>query len=237
MVGAADGGRGPRAEGAGSAGVQLGILRQTNTLVLTLAGAAGGVYALEWSADFRGWTALATNTADAQGHLEWRDSLGEPAPTLRCYRARAVGPASDPTRLAIVALNNVEPDQPIFFMMPGNLAPIGVQVDLLGGPLGGVLTPVYMLGPHRTLFSVDQYPGYFDAGTGAVPGALGNETVQLQMRAWLGADTYEAAILRWESPVWEQTTGTWDSTLVPPQPPLAPSLTIPAPAIIQLVDP
>jgi hypothetical protein len=217
--------------------VQLAIQRRTNDLVLTLSGTASQAYALEESVDLRNWTALATNRTDESGYADWHDSLAVSAGDRRFYRARSVAGGSDPGRLAVVYVDNLALDQPIFFLVPGNPAPLGLQVQLLGGPPGGPLTPVYQIANHQPVVTIDQYPSYFDGGAGVIAGVIGGEDAQLQLQAWLGADTYATAILRWESPVWQQSTGTWDSTAIPPQPPSPQLLAIPGLAVIQPIGP
>lgn len=69
--------------------------------------------------------------------------------------------------------------------------------------------------------------GYFFGGMGIVPGVPDNAVVEITLRAWMDAPTWEAAGWRGEV-TWHQLTGSWNPEAFPPSPPTGPDLTNPA---------
>lgn len=133
---------------------------------------------------------------------------------------------------AMVAINNYDAHSPLY-LRPGELASGGdIWLQLLGGPVGGILVPASPVGqPDLTQFHLTE-PGYFDVGVGVVPGATGGSVVQCQLRVWAGATDYGSATQRFESAVWTQKSGYWDSAALPPAPPTGATLEIPGAMIL-----
>ncbi len=133
--------------------------------------------------------------------------------------------------VALVALNNQEANQPIYYLTSPDLASgQEVWVELLAGPKGGAKAPVYKLENGGARFSLAQ-PGYFDAGLGFIPNATGGAEVEFQLRVWMNAATYEDATEKGQSAAWTQSAGSWD-WLHDPAPASAPALELPAPVVI-----
>lgn len=125
-------------------------------------------------------------------------------------------------QVATVALNNFDADKPIF-AIGGAPAPVNQDyyVQLLGGPVGGPLTPV------GDGILIADFPGYFDGGVGVVPGVAPGGQADLELRAWKGTGGFGAATESGKVN-WSQATGTWNNQLVPPPPPTGASLAIPS---------
>ncbi len=133
---------------------------------------------------------------------------------------------------ATVMLNNYDANQTIRQITPLTPAQGGdIWVELLGGPVGGVMTPVVDAAQGLTQFNLSD-PGFFDGGCGLVQGVQANEQAQFQLRVWRGAVSFEAATERGVSEVWSQVTGRWNADALPPFPPQGPALKLPGPVFI-----
>lgn len=73
--------------------------------------------------------------------------------------------------------------------------------------------------------------GRFYGGTGVVPGAADSATVELTLRAWRDAASWDAATAR-GSATWSQATGAWNPQAVPPAPATGPDMLNPAVTIV-----
>jgi len=117
---------------------------------------------------------------------------------------------------ATVKLSNLESKLPLDF---ANAKAVAVgddfYVQVLAGPIGGVLIPVAIAGTTNTVFKLGKN-GYLDAGIGVIPGVPDNGYADFQIRAWRGMASYELAILvglrTGLSPRWQQRVGSWDSS-------------------------
>jgi hypothetical protein len=65
-------------------------------------------------------------------------------------------------------------------------------VEVLGGPVGGVLIPISFAGTNTIRIKLNP-DGFFDAGIGVVPGLKDNAVAEFQVRVWRGLPTYELA--------------------------------------------
>ena len=116
---------------------------------------------------------------------------------------------------AIVQLNNFgPPDRPFYYLSRDALAPAenDIQIQVLGGPVGGDLSPVINTHGANTFQIIDGYDGYFDAGSGYVPGVAAGAWADFEIRMWIGPD-YGNAVLKGESDRWTQPTTAWDPSL------------------------
>jgi hypothetical protein len=116
---------------------------------------------------------------------------------------------------ATVKLSNLESKLPLDFAnVKAVAAGDDFYVQVLAGPIGGVLIPVAIAGTTNTVFKLGKN-GYFDAGIGVIPGVSDNGYADFQIRAWRGMASYELAILvglrTGLSPRWHQKVGSWDS--------------------------
>jgi hypothetical protein len=121
---------------------------------------------------------------------------------------------------ATVLLNNFDADKPMYFLIAGTPAPMnkGIQVQLLAGPVGGILAPVVPTSGGDSVLPISVVDGYFDGGVGIVPGVLPGDLAQFELRAWEGTqDLWMSWILG--SIQWTQTTGYWNDLAEPPSPP------------------
>lgn len=210
------------------------IKSDTRQALLQLEGTPGQTYVVENSSDLRNWTPFGTNTTSAAGIAQWLVPFSTtPADGQQFYRAQTWSDAfvPDPKNWATVSLNNYDVNRPIYYL--GQLAAGEVRVELLGGPVGGPLRPVVTADQDRAdLFALSE-PGYFFGGTGIIEGVRGGETAQFQLRAWYFTDHYETATRRGSTPLFQQPTGRWDSTLTPPQVPIGVPLQIPSILVIE----
>jgi hypothetical protein len=112
-----------------------------------------------------------------------------------------------------VKLSNHDSMMPIFYQTFGTLATRNdFYVEVLAGPVGSTLIPATIAGTTETVIKLDQ-PGYFDGGIGVIPqydGLHDNGPVDLQVRAWTGAPTYDQSVSTGMSLRWSQFTGSWD---------------------------
>ncbi|MBI5775014.1 MAG: immunoglobulin domain-containing protein, partial [Verrucomicrobia bacterium] len=132
-------------------------------------------------------------------------------------------------RSGIIYLNNYDAGSfsgaPVFLFNTSTLAPSDTRVQVLGGPLGGPLSPIISEVTRTNVFPVGGSgdPGYFDAGYGYA-GVPDNSPAMIQVLAWRGAGSYAAATVR-GSALFTNMTGQ-SSTGTPPSPP--------APAILEM---
>jgi hypothetical protein len=133
---------------------------------------------------------------------------------------------------ATVAINNIDANTPVYYTatdsLPLNIMPINqnVYVQLLGGPVGGSLTPIFNLNG-ESAFQIDQIPGYFNGGIGMVPGVIPGGFAEFELRAWQGKknDDFENTFVnRAITGRWAQQTGVWNDQLVPQPPPTGESM-------------
>jgi len=154
-------------------------------------------------------------------------------PTLAIPAAVVISSSGQTPLVATVTLNNYDAKMPIYYKTSGALAGSGqkIYVQLLGGPVGGTLTPVKDVDNALDTFPLSE-PGYFDQGTGIVGGVTPGGTAQFILRAWKDAATFDAATEKGQTPAWTQSTGSWNGAAVPPQLPSGPVLAISAPLVI-----
>lgn len=130
---------------------------------------------------------------------------------------------------ATVNLNNYAGGAQIFWeQTPGTpvLAPLDgtfVQLVYNGTPITDTATGDSIIPMAEA--------GSFYGGTGIVPGAADNATVELTLRAWRGAASWDLASDR-GSATWSQATGAWNPAAVPPAPPSGADLSNPAVTIV-----
>jgi hypothetical protein len=129
-----------------------------------------------------------------------------------------------------VFLNNYDSGKGIFNGNATTAAPVGTQVEVLGGLNSGALAPI------ATALGVSKYTitagdlnangansgSFFDYGFGGIPTVAPGATATLLVRAWMGAATYDTALTK-GSVTWTQATGT-----APPAP------NLPAPTILAM---
>jgi hypothetical protein len=134
--------------------------------------------------------------------------------------------------VATVQLNNRDPDRPVYYLKIGELVPAaGTFVEVLGGPIGGVLIPIANLDGSGTVFRCSE-PGYFNAGVGVIPGISDLGPAEFVVRVWRDEPSYDLAGQRGTSLHWTQLTGSWN----PGDPAVtAPPLNIPASFGIYLI--
>lgn len=138
---------------------------------------------------------------------------------------------------ATVLLNNYDANYAILYQFnwfaPREAAPLNrnVNVQILGGPSAQQLEPVTIAGTTTSLIPISLIPGFFDAGVGVVPGVTAGSTATFKLLVFLGSYHPPGA----NTFTWTQTTGSWDDTAIPPQPPTGPPLQIP-PGVIVVVD-
>ena len=124
---------------------------------------------------------------------------------------------------ATIKLSNYEAQMPVFFQKSGTLATVqdGIYVEVWGGPVGGVLFPIAIIGSTNTAFQLNK-DGYFDAGVGIIPGLTDNAQADVQVRAWSQKDSWNKGNSLGKSMPFPQETGSWDpkSGAAPSGPPL-----------------
>ena len=138
---------------------------------------------------------------------------------------------------ATVRLSNYESQMPVYYQQTGTLAwrdffGTGIFVEVWGGPVGGSLRPISIIGTETTVIPLKE-PGFFDAGVGVIPGVGPGGQVELKVYAWTAAVPGDRFGLN-SSGSWLQSSGSWDpqSGLAPTGPPLAlPSSVIVNPTI------
>ena len=136
-----------------------------------------------------------------------------------------MGTAAWAANSSIVQLNNFgPPDSPIYYLKSGTAAKSDINVQLLGGPVGGALSAVKNTTGQDTFQIIAGADGYFDGGIGIIPGVADGGRASLELRAWKGA-SYDAATEK-GSQKWNQATTSADLT-----PPNLPPATIAALAI------
>lgn len=133
---------------------------------------------------------------------------------------------------AIVSLSNYDAKVPIYLMWSPDSRTTNLYYEILGGPVGGDLLPLMSLGTTQTVISAATSGakfGFFDGGIGIVPGIVGGQPADFQVRAWAGlpGTTYATAPVKGETSRWTQTTGAWDDQELPALPPVPVSLKIP----------
>src|SRR5262245_58797711 len=129
-----------------------------------------------------------------------------------------------------ILLNNYDSGKRIFLGSFCTPAPAGTIVEILGGPVGGSLTPVatatgvnrYTITPADISANGPGTGSFFDYGFGFVNGVAALAMGSFTLRAWTGAATYDAATIR-GSISWTQATG---SNPTPPN--------LPAPAVLAI---
>jgi hypothetical protein len=202
-------------------------------LMLTLAdGVGGSQYIIEATDNFRNWIPVMTNSASTSGGFECQIPV-ELSKLQRYFRASNM-PGG---QLATISLNNWDSNQAVFYQAIGNLAQVGTMVELLGGPIGGSMSPVYAIGSGSPIIFSLGNPGFFDAGVGVVPFVVAGAWAQFQLLAWEGATKYDDATSKGQSPIFQGQTGSWDPNAVPPALPIGPSLPLPSPVVVKNVSP
>jgi len=124
---------------------------------------------------------------------------------------------------ATISLNNYDSDKPIFYLKDGTKASgADVFVEVLAGPVGGVLAPVANTSA-LSKFGLSE-PGYFDNAVGVIPGLADGAQVDVQVRTWKGGASYDVAAESGISAKWTQASGTWNPNASPPVPASGPAL-------------
>ena len=133
-----------------------------------------------------------------------------------------------------VRLNNRDANQPIY---DNNLQTpaFGPEyyVEVLAGPVGGVLSPITLAGSTETHFPFTE-PGYFDAGVGIIPGVMDGGPADFMIRAWKKSADFVADGL---SAKWTQLTGSWNPVSGSPDAASTPVLKIPSITVINVPVP
>lgn len=140
-----------------------------------------------------------------------------------------------------VLLNNYDSGKGIFNQNGTTPAPAGTIIEVLGGANAGSLSVIASTtgGNKYTIGAADingNGPGsgsFFDFGFGTVNGVAVNGPATLLVRAWLGAQTYDAALTR-GSVTWTQNTGNPGGG-TPPAPPSPATLAMPGTLIMQTI--
>lgn len=132
-----------------------------------------------------------------------------------------MGSAADCMAVAVVNLNNYDANVPIMFKADATSAVVaapaaGTYVQLLGAAAGGTLAPTTLNSTTDTSFNGIDDGGFFDKGVAVIPGVADKASVDLQLQAWRGAATYDAATLRGATTTWNQLSGGWNTTSSPP---------------------
>jgi len=143
-----------------------------------------------------------------------------------------MGSAADCMAAAVVNMNNYDANIPIMFKADAASAAIaapgiGTYVQLWGGAVGGPLAPVTLNSTTDSIINGIDDGGFFDKGVGVIAGLADKAQADLELRAWRGAATYDAASLT-GSVKWTQATGGWAMTASPPGTPDNIALNIPA---------
>lgn len=125
--------------------------------------------------------------------------------------------------VATIGLSNYDAEMPILLGGPGQtstLAPVqGSYVELLANGL-----PVAPGSGGSSILPLVE-AGYFYAGVGTIPGLADGSIVELTLRAWQNAASFEAAAIR-GSVSWSQATGSWNPNSIPPSPLMGPALAL-----------
>lgn len=113
---------------------------------------------------------------------------------------------------ASVKLNNVDRKQPIVINNDTSvLANNDYYVEILAGPVGGILQPISIAGTNVTSMRINSQ-GYFDGAIGIVKGVKENELADFQVRVWRSYPSYDmayrAGYLTGVSRKWSQIVGT-----------------------------
>ncbi len=108
----------------------------------------------------------------------------------------------------------------IYYGTTGNpAAGADFYVEILGGLDGNNLEPVTDLtGVHNSIFNIgagENPPGFFDGGVGIVLGVPERTAATLQVLAWTGAPTFDAASQGVASALFTQLTGSFDPVQLP----------------------
>jgi len=132
-----------------------------------------------------------------------------------------MGSAADCMAAAVVNLNNYDANIPIMYKATAGATAVtapdaGTYVQLMGAGVGGTLVPCTLNSGTDTSAQGLDGGGLFDKGYAVIPGLTDKAQADLQLRAWVGATTYDAATLSGQTTKWTQVTGGWNSTAVPP---------------------
>lgn len=144
-----------------------------------------------------------------------------------------MGSAVECLAAAIVSLNNYDVNIPIMYQGPQLVsAPTTTYVQLLAGPVGGLLSPVTINATTGSIIEGIDDGGFFDAGLGVIHGVTDYAQADFLLRAWIGAATFEAATVSGQSAKWTQATGSWDLTSPTPGKPDSVVLNLPASGLV-----
>jgi hypothetical protein len=133
----------------------------------------------------------------------------------------------------LVFFSNLYSEKPVYYLEEGTLA-TKFYAQVLGGPPGGTLTPIALVGEQQPHVATNYAPGFFDDAVAFVPGVAPRESAEFVVRVWTGATNYAAAPFKGQSARWTQVTG-YDTFGGPP--PVIARLQIPAPVILTPVPP
>jgi len=133
---------------------------------------------------------------------------------------------------ATVDVTTFDSNFQIFYLNSSTLAPTGQNIfcQLLGGPDAAHLSAVTDSAGNAISIAMGgggAGPGNFDLGAGLVPGVADNAQASFQLLAWKGTGGFAAATEKVSSAVWQQGTGSWNSTAQPPAAVVGVSLNIP----------
>ncbi len=119
-----------------------------------------------------------------------------------------------------IKLANGTTDAPSFF------------VQIWGGTSAGNLAPIAAVSGGATTFSQNAGNGFFDFGTGVIPGLADGGTGFFEVRAWSGGGSFDTAAFRGTSGVFSQATGTGPQVGPPASPGNPAILNIPGNSIV-----
>jgi len=148
-----------------------------------------------------------------------------------------MGTAAECMAAAVVNLNNYDSNIPVMYQASAGAAIVtapdtGVYVQLLGGAVGGALAPVTIGATTDSIITGFDGGGFFDKGSGVIPGLADKAQADFQLLAWSGATTFAAAPLTFTSEKWTQATGASNPAAQPPQPADNVALNIPTSGIL-----
>jgi hypothetical protein len=122
---------------------------------------------------------------------------------------------------AVVNLNNYDANIPLMYKATASATAVaaptaGTYVQLLGAAAGGSLVPCTLNTTTDTIAQGIDDGGFFDKGVAVIPGLADKAQADLQLRAWVGAATFDAAPTSGTTTKWTQATGGWNTASVPP---------------------
>jgi len=146
-----------------------------------------------------------------------------------------VGGAASCYGAATLYVDSYTANFPIMF--EGKTAVDGTYFQLRGGVPGGTLAAATeaKTGSTTSTFQLQYGDGNFDVGFLVIPGVADKGVAELQLYAWQGAATYEAATISGKSAVWQQTTGSWAPGQSPEATATGDAIKLPGSVVLQAV--